>query len=173
MTRKYLLYQLLALFLLAALYVFLSSNKRGQMEPKPSKQVIYCGGVRSIQVKLSAPKPISPENHSHMIGNTVQLVWSKEGDSCQYILKVCGDSLFIDSKEYATKDTSFLFSSIGNQLYWKVKAKAKNGSESQWSKWSHVSFSPPVIPNLRSCNGNCGSCTHRCGRRPDPTLNDK
>lgn len=170
MTRKYLLYQLLALCLMAFLFVFLSSNKSGQSVRPPIKKVVYCGGVHSIQLNPSSPKLINPKNNSLISSNLVLLVWNKVDDSCTYILKICTDSSFIESKEYVTKDTSFLISSLGSQLFWKVKAQAKNGSESQWSPWSSFKMSPPVIQNSRPCNGNCGSCSHRCGRRSAPPI---
>lgn len=113
------------------------------------------------------PQLISPVNGAVTSTGIITFLWHSAAGSHEYILQVSSDSLFSNTEEYKVKDTCLKMNISFTYTSWRVKSIQKDSDTSTWSATNHIYYKQTkVIKQQRSCNGNCGACTHPCGRRP-------
>lgn len=119
--------------------------------------------------KTAPPLLVSPANGAVINGQNVTFYWHPVKGGAEYILQTSADSAFKNPKEYKIKDTIFRINSSLTIINWRVKSVQEKGDTSLWSSTFHFQLKKiEQVNQYRPCNGNCGACTHPCGRRRAP-----
>jgi len=129
--------------------------------------------VSRIQTNINAPILLQPAPNQYIPDTTCTLVWNTTHPKHVYEVFISTDCEFASRERFASFDTTIVYNlskQMNKTIYWKVRAYKNKKTFSRWSEVSyfHCGLQPAdnlIAPPPGGCRGNCGSCTHPCGRR--------